>query len=244
MKTTIEGIVLNETNYGETSKILNVLTKEYGYISIISKGSRKIKSKLRGISMTLVLANFTINYKPKGISTLIEGNPINSLKNIFTDFSKMNYAMYLVKLSKSVLKDTFNNSLYDILKNALIKINEGFNPLLITNIVEIKYLSFLGVEPNFTNCYNCLETDIITFDLKNGGVVCKNCYNDTYIFNKNTLKLLKLFQTIDISKIDKLNISNELVVKEIQDFIKEYYETYTGIYLIDKNKLINLMNIT
>ena len=88
LKTTIEGIVLNETNYGETSKILNVLTKEYGYISIISKGSRKIKSKLRGISMTLVLANFTINYKPKGISTLIEGNSINSLKNIHDNYEK------------------------------------------------------------------------------------------------------------------------------------------------------------
>ena len=54
MKTTVEGIILNETNYGETSKILNILTKEYGYISVMSKGSRTLKSRLRGISMRLV----------------------------------------------------------------------------------------------------------------------------------------------------------------------------------------------
>ena len=63
-KVTVEGIIINETNYGETSKILNILTKEYGYISVMAKGSRTMKSKIRGISMKLVYANFTINYKP------------------------------------------------------------------------------------------------------------------------------------------------------------------------------------
>ena len=43
----IEGIILSETNYSESSKILNVLTKEYGLIGVISKGCRNMKSKLR-----------------------------------------------------------------------------------------------------------------------------------------------------------------------------------------------------
>lgn len=230
----VEGIVLNETNYGETSKILNILTN-IGYISVMSKGSRTIKSKIRGISMKLSLASFTINYKENHISNLIEGSTINSLKYILTDYYKMNYAMYLIDLTKNILKDTYDREIYYILKNALIKINEGFNPSLITNIVEIKYLSFLGVEPNFNSCYNCSSKDILTFDMK-CGAVCKNCYGDTYLFHTNTLKLLKLFQVIEIEKIDKLNLTNELVVKEIQEFIKEYYETYTGIYLKDKEK--------
>ena len=45
-----EGIVLSETNYSESSKILNVLTSEYGLLGIISKGCRNLKSKLRGVS--------------------------------------------------------------------------------------------------------------------------------------------------------------------------------------------------
>ena len=40
---TLEGIILSETNYSESSKILNVLTKEYGLIGVISKGCRNIK---------------------------------------------------------------------------------------------------------------------------------------------------------------------------------------------------------
>ena len=55
-----EGIVLSETNYSESSKILNVLTKEYGLIGIMSKGCRNMKSKLRGVSRKLINGTFHV----------------------------------------------------------------------------------------------------------------------------------------------------------------------------------------
>ena len=237
MKETIEGIVLNETNFGETSKILNILTKEHGYISVMSKGSRTLKSKLRGISMKLVYANFTIKYKENGISALIEGNVINSLKYILSDLKKINYANYLISIYKSILKDNNEKELYQVLRDSLLKINENFDPELITNIVLIKLLKYLGVKPNLDECVSCSSRDILTFDINLGGVICKNCYQDTYLFQTNTLKFLKLFQIVDISKIDKLNITSEKVKEEINQFIKEYYETYTGIYIKNRDKI-------
>ena len=67
----VEGIVLTDVNYSESSKILNVLTKEYGLIGIISKGCRNMKSKLRGVSRKLVYGKFHIYYKENSLSTLI-----------------------------------------------------------------------------------------------------------------------------------------------------------------------------
>ena len=51
----VEGIVLSETNYSESSKILNILTKEYKVIGVISKGCRNIKNKLSKISASFIL---------------------------------------------------------------------------------------------------------------------------------------------------------------------------------------------
>ena len=34
----LEGIILREKDYGESSKILDVFTKEYGIIGVMSKG--------------------------------------------------------------------------------------------------------------------------------------------------------------------------------------------------------------
>ena len=234
MKITVEGIVLNETNYSETSKILNILTKEYGYISVMSKGSRTMKSKLRGISMKLVYANFTINYREKGISTLLEGSLIDSLKFIMSDYTKMIYANRLVNLSKSILKESRDSSIFDILKYSLLKINQGMDPKIILMISEIKFLTFLGVAPVFSQCVSCGSNELKTFDINRGGVICSACYTSEYIFSKSTLKLLKLFQSLDISKIDKLNLHNEKILEELNLFIREYYEKYTGIYLENK----------
>jgi DNA repair protein RecO len=180
--------------------------------------------------MKLVYGEFTIIYKERGISNLIEGNLLNSFKYIMTDYNKMLYANNLINVFKNILKENNNKELFSILKAALIKINDDFNPELINIICYVKLLNFLGVAPSFLECINCGSHDIKTFDIS-VGAVCNNCYHDTYLFSENTLKLLKLFQKVDIEKIEKLNITSKKTIEELNLFIKEYYETYTGIYL-------------
>ena len=46
MLTEVEGIVISETNYQETSKIINILTAG-GIVSAIVKGAKSLKSPLR-----------------------------------------------------------------------------------------------------------------------------------------------------------------------------------------------------
>ena len=84
----VKGIVINDTNYSESSKILNIITQEKGLISVISKGCRNYKSKLRSSSGKLTYGYFYINYKENTLSTLIEVDIINDLKNIKTDIKK------------------------------------------------------------------------------------------------------------------------------------------------------------
>lgn len=43
-----EGIVLRRMNYGESDRIITMLTKDHGKISLLAKGVRKQKSKLAG----------------------------------------------------------------------------------------------------------------------------------------------------------------------------------------------------
>ena len=56
------GIVVGETLYGDNSKILKVFTRDYGIISIMSKGCKKPKSALHEASNKLVYATFNISY--------------------------------------------------------------------------------------------------------------------------------------------------------------------------------------
>lgn len=235
---TVCGIVIKETPYSETSKIINILTKEYGTIGVIAKGARNIKSKLRSVTTKLTFGYFQIYYKSNGLSILVSVDIIDNLKNIKTDITKVSYACYLLELVTQVMKHEYNENIFNLLISSLIKINENFDPEIITNIIELKMLEYLGVKPIIDECAICgSKTNIITISGDRGGYICKNCRQDEYIVSDKTIKLIRMFYYVDISKISKLKISDK-VKYELDIFINSYYDRYTGIYLKSK-KFIN-----
>lgn len=232
---TFEGIILTETNYSESSKILNVLTDKYGLIGIMSKGCRKMKSKLRGVSRKLLYGKFNVYYKENGISTLINIDIINSYNKILTNLEKISYATYILDLTNQVAKQTTSQDIFYLLKNTLSKLEEGTQPLALTNILELKYLYYLGVAPKLDACIYCGSTkDIITISSSAGGYVCKNCYTNEILVSNKTIKIIRMFFYVDIAKITKINISSK-TSNEINRFLSDYYERYTGIYLKSKD---------
>ena len=234
------GIVLSDTNYSESSKILNVLTKEHGKIGIISKGCRNLKSSLRSVSSKLTYGYFNIYYKQEGLSVLISVDIINDFSNIKQDLFKIGYATFLSDLTNQVLKETSSNERFDLFINGLIKINDDFDPMIITNIIELKYLNYLGVMPILDCCSVCgSNKKIVTVSSFSGGYLCVNCYKNEYIVDEKTVKLLRMFSYVDISKIKELNILPKNK-NEINKFLENYYDRYTGIYLKSKDFLTQL----
>ena len=231
----VNGIVLSETNYSESSKILNVLTDELGLIGVISKGSRNIKSKLRGVSRKLIYGVFHIYYKEDGLSTLISVDIKNSYNNILSDLARISYSSYLLDLTRQVLKESDDENIYKLLIDVLEKINDGFDPLVLTNMFELKVLDYLGVKPNIDECSVCgNKKDIITISASSGGYVCKDCYNNEPLVSEKTIKMIRMYYYVDISKIDKLDVSYE-IKEAINHFLDDYYERYTGLYLKSKD---------
>lgn len=239
----IEGIVIRETPYKETSKIIDIMTPKYGIIGVIAKGSRSLKSDLRVTTTKLSYGTFHIYYKKDKLSTLKSVDIIDNFKNILTDITKISYGVYLLEISSQVMKQKQDSEIFDLLIASLKKINTGFDCAVITNILELKYLSYLGVEPNFDACSICgSKIDIVTLSPSKGGYVCKNCLSNDYIYDQKTIKLIRGLKYVDINKIDKINIEDKIKT-ELNMFIDDYYERYTGLYLHTKSFLKNLNKI-
>lgn len=230
----IEGIIIREKSYSETSKLITLITKEHGVINLLAKGSKTIKSPLRSTTTKLIHGNFNITYKEGKLSTLKEVDIINYYKNIKKDINKISYASYILELIEQVIKQTKNEEVYDILISSLKKIEENYDPLVITNILELKCLNYLGVMPILNCCSICGNENIITISADQGGYVCKNCRKGETIVDEKTLKLIRMFYYLEIDKISKININNK-IKEEINFFISSYYERYTGLYLKSKN---------
>ena len=240
----VEGIVLSDTNYSESSKILNVLTKEHGLIGIMSKGCRGMKSKLRGVSRKLLYGTFHIYYKENGLSTLIGVDVKNSFSKTMMDLEKVSYASFLLDLTQQVVKQNEEEAIFDLLKNTLIKIEEGLNPLALTNILELKLLDYLGVSPNVDNCTFCgSDKQIVTMSSEAGGFICKNCYHNEPLVSEKTIKMIRMYYYVEIENITKLEVKEE-INEEINRFLDDYYDRFTGLYIKSKSFIRKIQQLS
>lgn len=243
MLTSVEGIIINVTPYGETSKIINVFTKEYGVIGIMCKGAMGIKSKIRSVTNKLTYANFNIYYKKDKLSLLSSADIINPFKKIQGDILLISYATYICELAGGVAKQHNSNAIYNDFIESLLKIENGLDPMIITNILEVKLLDYLGVGLNLTNCTICgSQKEIVTLSSEKGGLICKNCFTNERIIPLNIVKILNMYYLVDIKSINKLDIKQEIAI-EINNFLSSYYDDYTGLYLKSKNFLNNIKKI-
>ena len=238
----VKGIVISENNYSETSKLLNVFTKEYGIVGIIAKGAKRLKSPLRSVTTKLSYGYFQFNYKEGKLSNLIVADVINPFNEIKKDLLKISYASYLLELTSQVVKQSNEKQIFDLLEEALLKIEEGFDPTVITNIIELKYLEYLGIKPELNSCSVCGSTKILTVSTSKGGFICMNCHTNEKIVDTKTIQILRMLYFVDISKISKVSISDK-TKEEIDKFIDEYYDRYSGLYLKSKKFLKSIKNV-
>ena len=233
----IEAIVLTETPYGDNSKIINILSEELGILGIMCKGVKSIRNPLRTKTQRFTYGYFHIDYKEGKLSKLIDIDIIDSFKNIRNDITLISYATYLTELTYQVIKQNNDKEIYNLYKESLLKINNLLDPLIITNIIELKYLDYLGVGLDFSSCIKCgNKKNIVTIDPDEGGYICSNCYTNEKILSIKAITMLRKYYLIDIKTISKINISKD-VVEEINYFISKYYERYTGLYLKSKDFL-------
>lgn len=237
----VDGIVVNSTPFKENSKIINILTKDHGVIGCISKGCKKLKSKLRLPSENFAYGTFHLYYKENGLSTLIDGDIKNYFINIKNDIIKLSYLSYLCELSYNVFKESESDEIFPLLESALLKIEDGLDPKIITNIIETQYLKYLGISLNLDECVKCGSTKVVTLSTDKGGYICSNCRTNEPIIDEKVLKLMRLYNYVDISKITNLDIDKN-VSDKINEIINTYYDEYSGVFIKSKKMLKDLIN--
>lgn len=238
----IKGYVIHTTDYQDSSRILNILTDE-GIIGVISKGCKNVKSSLRLISQKLIYGEFVIYYKESGLSTLKEGTILNDFSNIKKDLTRFSYYSYITELTSQVMKQNNNKKIYDLFNQVVLKIEEGVNPKVMSNILELRLLDYLGVPLNLTSCVKCGSVkNILTVNIDEGGFICKNCYNNEIIYDLKVIKLLRNYYLVDINTITNIKIDNKLI-EFVNHIISDYYDRYTGIYIHSKKFLEKIDNL-
>ena len=96
------GIVLREVPYRESSSIISVLTEDNGIMGFLALGCKRKNSRLGGVTAPLTYGEFCVNYRERGLCTLIEVSVINSFLKLRRNLVSNACSLYLLELAGRV----------------------------------------------------------------------------------------------------------------------------------------------
>lgn len=101
---TDHAIVLKRFNFGEADKIITVLTRSYGKLSLIAKGVRRITSKRKGHLELFnhVHISFT---EPHSLGILTEAETTHHFDNLKNDWERMGQAYHVCEVVDKLLPE-------------------------------------------------------------------------------------------------------------------------------------------
>jgi DNA repair protein RecO (recombination protein O) len=98
VKTTrTKAIVLRRTNYGEADRILQLLTPDYGVLSVMAKGVRKEKSRLAGGIELFASCDVTIGTGRGELGILTTARLDRFYSRIMTDYERLQFGYEAIK---------------------------------------------------------------------------------------------------------------------------------------------------
>lgn len=239
-----EGIVLKSNDYKDSDAIISVYTKEYGRMSLIAKGVKKIKSKNASGVQTITHSEFTFIPK-KGLSSLIKASYLNYYRYIKEDITLEAYASFFVEF---VYKYTDDNEpdeyIYNNLKLALDYLEQGYHPKIVYLLFNAFILEVTGSPLQVDNCASCNHLDkIVGISLSQGGFVCVNCIGEyDRKFDKDFLKSFRHINRYPLSEIDKVKI-NEDYLDDLIEIMEKFIDDYTGISFKTRKFITNLRKL-
>lgn len=114
-----KAIVLRRTNYGESDRILQLLTADGHKVSAIAKGVRKEKSKLAGAIELFCVSEVTIHQGKSEMGVLTSARLSEVMSDIVKDYERLQFGYEILKKIGRLSEHTHEPLLYDVTLTAL-----------------------------------------------------------------------------------------------------------------------------
>jgi len=221
------GLITKEIKYGDTSRIITIITPDLGKISAITNKSKSGKGKNFSSLQLFSYYKFVLfKGSEKGLYHINEADIIESFKPIRDDLMAIIYASYFSDVANSIsVENVDRTDFLRLILNIFYALSKGGDYDKIKTVFEWKTAFLEGYTPDVEKCSGCGLDSICFFDLGKGECFCKDCgkaYAGTAQVNRDIVEGIRYIRDAEFSKM----LSFELNPKAI-----EYMNSLSEIYL-------------
>ena len=172
-----QGIVLREVQYKETDKILTVLARGQGKVTVKARGCRRKNSPLAAGSQLLVYSDMTW-FEYQGRWTLQEAATLQEFRGVREDLTRLALGTYFAEVCEAVAVEGEDNpELLSLLLNSLYALDTLKKPPeLVRAAFDWRCMAIAGYAPSLDGCAVCGEEPRQPrLNLTAGVVTCADC---------------------------------------------------------------------
>ncbi len=202
----VEGLIFKRERYKEADLLVKILTKQEGIITLVVRGALRPKSRLSTSVMNFSYGSYVIYTRGKGLSNLRTYKKVKQFTHLYSDLRETAYASFILDLiDHAFVEYQPVGKYYQLAFLALQKIDAGFDPEMITQIVQMKLLAAYGVEPELRQCLICGKVEgIFDYSIKLGGIICSDHFNKVHARLHLRPKETALLRTIGLIPMQRL----------------------------------------
>ena len=211
-----EGLILRVTDFSETSRIVVVFTRDFGRISAVAKGGRRLKGPFESALDLLSTCQIVFLRKStSGLDLLTEAKLVSRFHPQERDLSCLYAGYYLAELLLGLTEDYDPHiALYAAAREALTTFGVSETKMLGVIRFELVLLREIGQLPDFENCAACgtelTEGRTFGFWVSEGGLICPDCQREEYTqisIHAGTASALRLLASESEHAWKRLNLT-------------------------------------
>jgi DNA repair protein RecO (recombination protein O) len=177
-----EAIVLHAFDYLESSRIIRVLTRESGVLSVLARGARKSRGRYGSALDLFAEGTAQIYVKPnRELQNLASFDVTRSREELAHDVGRFTAASTVAELVLRFAGEESSHDLYDTVVDVLDRIALSPSERTLEDGLSAcwRIVAVLGFTPELSSCSLChtplRDADEATFSHSSGGIVCQSC---------------------------------------------------------------------
>jgi DNA repair protein RecO (recombination protein O) len=223
----IAAIVLRRRDIGEADRLLTVLARERGKLTLLAKGVRKPASRKAGHIEPFTYVDLLVA-RGASLDLVTQAETITAHRRLREDLWRSALAYYIVELVDAFTQEADPNELmFDLLLETLGRLDQGNNPNLALRYGELHLLGLAGFQPQLFHCVHCdqlLKPETNYFSLERGGALCPahgSASPSVAELSLPVLKVLRFMQSRPWEQVAQLQLQ-PAVEQQVEALLRHY----------------------
>src|SRR5512145_1660215 len=175
----VEGIVLRAVDYGESDRIVTLLTRERGKVGAFARGARASRRRFAGLLEPFTLLALDLADRRGDLLGLEAASALRAHGGIRTELARIAVAGYAAELAGELVRDAEPHpELFELLADFLSGLDSGPARPAALRAFELGALAATGFMPRLDACARCgapLPDCPVRLDPAQGGLLCRAC---------------------------------------------------------------------